>query len=589
MKLRLLVGITFLFSFRIALAQEISFSIVPVDSNALKAAGAYPSKFNNELDAHSFLKNLVPKMQEQGYLAASIDSVTRRNNTITAYVYGGLTYRWAQLTFGNIPLGMMNDLGITEKDWINKPLSPRKLAVLTEKLLNNADNNGYPFATVSLDSVQVSQGIVSGKLMLDRGNQVKIDSVVIDGGANISPDFLYTYLGIHPGDAYNESALKSIRKKIADLPYLRESEPWKMEFGLGDNKLKLYLEEKKSNQINGLIGIQPNTVETGKLMLTADILLSLKNALSYGESFSLTYQQLQYKSPRFLLNVDWPYVLGSDIGIDGDFELFKRDTTFYRTTFNAGVRYLFNATDYARLFYNQNSNRVASPDLNYVKANKALPPDIDVASQGVGVEYLFSRTNYRLNPRKGFEGKASAVGLLRTVRKNDAILSLDDGSGFDYATLYDTVQQRTYQYRLSAQAAYYLSLWKNVVLKIAYSGGYISGKNLFLNEMFQIGGFKLLRGFDEQSLYVNQYHVGTVELRLLLNENSYFYIFSDDAYTQTHYGNINRDDVPIGLGAGISLETKGGIFSIAFAVGKHEGDPLQFRQTKIHFGYVAYF
>src|SRR5690606_2441790 len=139
---------------------------------------------------------------------------------------------------------------------------------------------------------------------------------------------------------------------------------------IGENALYLYLEPKKANQINGLIGLQPNTEETGKLMLTADVLLNLKNALTYRETIGLLYQQLQYKSPRFQLNTDWPYLLGTSFGLDGDFELFKRDTTFYRTTLHAGVRYLFNASDYLRLFYQQNGNRVFSPDLNYIRSEE---------------------------------------------------------------------------------------------------------------------------------------------------------------------------------------------------------------------------
>jgi len=570
-------------------AQEWKLAVIPADSAAVQAAGIIPEKFQDLQEARAYLQKLVPVMQEEGYLAASIDSVEYGENQIKAYVYAGRQYRWAKLSFSGIPAALWGDMGIAEQEWNDKKLSPKRLAALTGKILSYSENNGYPFATVFLDDVQVKEEGVEARLQLDLGNPIAIDTIVIESSMELYAPFLYAYLGIHPGDPYNEKQLRSIRKKIADLPYLQESQPWKMEFTIGENALYLYLEPKKANQINGLIGLQPNTVETGKLMLTADVLLNLKNALSYGESIGLLFQQMQYKSPRFQLNTDWPYLLGTQFGLDGDFELFKRDTTFYRTTLNAGVRYLINASDYLRLFYRQNSNRVFSPDLNYVKANQALPADMDVAGNGLGMEYLFSRTDYRLNPRKGIEAKVSVAGMQRSIRTNDAITGLDDGSGFDYASLYDTLPMKSYQYQLSAEAAWYKPLWKTVILKLAYHGGYVSGNNLFLNELFQIGGFKLLRGFDEQSLYVNQYHIATVELRLLLNRNSYFYIFNDDGYTITRYNSIDRKDIPIGLGAGITLETKTGIFSIAFALGKHDGEAMQFRQTKIHFGYVAYF
>lgn len=581
--LLLLSGIT------TTLAQGSQLRIIPVDSGASEVIGNYSNSFDNNAGAISFLGKLIPQLQERGYLSASVDSIASVKDTTIAYVYVGNPYKWAQLSFGNIPVAMLNELGISEADWTGRPLAPKRMAALTQKLLGYCEDNGYPFATVYLDSIRHNQDGIAARLVLDRGDQMKIDSVIIKGDVNISKPFLLAYLDIHDGDLYNEKALRSIRKKLRELPYLQETQPWELDFSIGENKLYLYLEDKKANQINGLIGLQPNTDETRRFMLTADILLSLKNALSYGESLSLTFQQTQYQSPRFLGTASWPYLFGTKVGIDGDFELFKRDTTYYRTTLNAGLRYQFNATDYTRIFYNQNSNRVFSPDLDYVKANKALPPDMDVKSNGVGVAYSMARTDYRLNPRKGFDITFSATGLVRNVRKNDAITSLDDGSGFNYASLYDTVKQNVYQLKIAAEGNYYIPLWKNIIAKLSYHGGYLSGDNLFQNELFQLGGFRLLRGFDEQSLYVNQYHVATAELHLLLDQNSYFYIFNDDGYTTTRFQNVKKTDVPIGIGAGITLETKTGIFSVAFAVGKHKDAPFQFRQTKIHFGYVAYF
>jgi hypothetical protein len=43
----------------------------------------------------------------------------------------------------------------------------------------------------------------------------------------------------------------------------------------------------------------------------------------------------------------------------------------------------------------------------------------------------------------------------------------------------------------------------------------------FRNELFQIGGNRLLRGFDEESQFVSQYLVPSVEYRYLIGQNSY--------------------------------------------------------------------
>jgi hemolysin activation/secretion protein len=228
-------------------------------------------------------------------------------------------------------------------------------------------------------------------------------------------------------------------------------------------------------------------------------------------------------------------------------------------------------------------------DVNYVKANKKLPENLDISSKGALVEFYMDRTDYKLNPHKGWQAQVSGSGLLRNVKPNDAITGITDGSGFDYTKLYDTMNADKYQYRINGAVSYYISPFHNMVIMAGYSGGYIGGSNLFLNELFQLGGFKLLRGFDEQSIYANQYHVGTLELRLLLSRNSYFYIFSDNAFTEARYAGIYRKDYPVSFGGGITLENKSGIFNVALGLGKHSGEGFQFKQAKIHFGYTAYF
>lgn len=546
-------------------------------------------QFNNVPEAYAYLRKLIPQMQEQGYLAASADSIIMTDTVVRAQIYRGHHYKWAWLSFDQIPTALLNDMGIRERDWQQQAVSPQRVAALSERMLRYCEDNGYPFAYTTFANIQHNENGLSADILLERGQLVKFDSLAIEGELNISREFLQSYLGIHQGDLYNESQLRLVSKRLSELPFLQEAQPWQMSFTIAGNTLTLYLKEKKANQLNGIIGLQPNTVQTGKFLLTADVLLGLKNVLGYGESIDATYQNLQYKSPRFHANAAVPYILGTSFGVEASFDLFKRDTTFRRTSFTAGLRYQFNASDYVKVSYQTSSNRLITPDTTYVKVNKRLPENLDVTTKGAGVEFYMDRTDYILSPRKGWQAKVSGAGLVRNVIPNDAITMLTDGSGFDYAKLYDTTNADKYQYRISGSAAYYISLVKNMVVKIAYNGGYISGHNLFQNELYQIGGFKLLRGFDEQSIFATQYHVGTLELRLLLSRNSYFYLFSDNAYVHTQYQAIDRKDYPVSFGGGITLENKAGIFNVALGLGKHSGESFQFRQTRIHFGYTAYF
>ena len=162
---------------------------------------------------------------------------------------------------------------------------------------------------------------------------------------------------------------------------------------------------------------------------------------------------------------------------------------------------------------------------------------------------------------------------------------------FDFGTLYDTVKLKTYQLRMKVSAAKYLPLGKQnrSTIKLAVNGGMFQSGNIFRNELFQIGGYKLLRGFDEESQYLSQFAVATVEYRFLVGQNSYFYAFGDGGWGGNNSQNADVGYTYFGTGLGLAFETKVGIFNLAWAVGKRSDLPFNLRQSKIHFGFVNYF
>jgi len=241
-------------------------------------------------------------------------------------------------------------------------------------------------------------------------------------------------------------------------------------------------------------------------------------------------------------------------------------------------------------FYKNESNSVSNIDTAYVVANHKLPENADVSANGLGLEMVLNRTDYKFNPRSGWAIRLAGNALIRKIKPNDAVLGLSDGTGFNFGSLYDSLQKNASQYILNGDITYFLPLAKKITLKGEYAGGWISnGPRLFQNELYQLGGFKLMRGFDELSIYATQYHIVTAELRLLISRNSNVYLFSDNGWIQTQFTSYEREGLYNGFGIGTTLETKSGIFSLAYALGRSDFNSLQVRQSKIHFGYVAYF
>ncbi|MEO5984357.1 MAG: BamA/TamA family outer membrane protein, partial [Ferruginibacter sp.] len=228
-------------------------------------------------------------------------------------------------------------------------------------------------------------------------------------------------------------------------------------------------------------------------------------------------------------------------------------------------------------------------DTNFIKSQKTLPLNIDVSSVNAGLQYEINSTNYLFNPRTGSYGNLTGSVGIKKVKQNNIITGIKDPA-FNYVSLYDSIKSKGYQLRLKVAAAHYIPIGKYSTLKTALTGGLFISPEIFRNELFQIGGYSLLRGFDEESIYTNGFGVASAEYRVLVSRNSYFFLFTDGAVARAKYQSVNSTNNFISAGLGLLYETKAGLINISFALGKRNDVPFNLREAaKLHFGYINYF
>ena len=549
------------------------------------------TSFANQPFCIDYINKLPAVFNVQGYMAASVDSIQLDSNAAKIKLYLGPQQNWVQLSTDSVEKRAMEASGYFEKNYINKPVNFGQLQVVKERILNYYENNGYPFASIFLDSIRLNNNAIAAALKVNKGPLYHIDSISIRGKAKISNQFLQHYLGIANGSIYSKEKLEQVGKKILELPYLQAQQPAELAMLGTGSVLKLYLTPKRSSQVNFLVGFLPANNQTNKLQLTGDVNLNLKNALGSGETIALSWQQLQLQSPRLNIGYQHPYIFKSPFGIDFSFGLFKKDSAFLQLNAQLGIQYLLSANQSGKLFFQQQSTVLlaSGSDTSLVKATHKLPPNIDVSAVSIGVDYEWNKTNYRLNPTKGNEIRLLVSVGLKTISKNNDILSISDPS-FNYASLYDSIKLKTYQFRTKVIATHYFPAGKRSTIKASVNAGLFSSQEVFRNELFQIGGYKLLRGFDEESIYATQYGVATAEYRYLLGLNSYLFTFIDAGWVKNKYQDININNKFISTGLGLVFETKLGLLNMSFAVGKRSDVNTDLRRaSKIHFGYVNYF
>lgn len=568
---------------------------VDKDSAALVNELGIQTSFPGRFTCIEYINKLPGYLQSKGYVTASIDTIRYDSLNARLVLFAGAVYRWAQLDASRVEPSLLESVGWREKTFTDQPMDFNQVAQWQERILFWLESNGYPFAKVYLDSLQLDNEKVWAKLKVDKGPIYKIDSLRVFGNAKISNSYLQRYLEIPNGSIYNKEKLLRVSKRLRELTYVEEEHPSNLTLLNTGSVLNLYLKQRKSSQVNLLLGFLPNNdqLSSKKLLLTGEANINLKNAFGAGEMIGLNWQQLQVNSPRLNLAFGYPYVFNSPIGIDVALDIFRKDSTFVNINLQAGGQYVLSVNQTGKLFIQRFQTIVNGLNTNYVLQNRRLTDEADVSAVNIGVEYEFNNTDYRLNPKKGNEFRITTSAGTKKLKKNNQVLELKDPGdpGFDFGTLYDTVKLKTYQFRVRTSLAKYFPLGKQSTLKTAINAGIFQSGNIFRNELFQLGGYKLLRGFDEESQYLSQFAIATVEYRLLylVGQNSYFYLLADGGWGRNNSQNNDASYTYFGTGLGIAFETKAGVFNLAWAIGKRNDTELNLRQSKIHFGFVNYF
>lgn len=533
--------------------------------------------FSDTTAAKKELNRIVIALCAQGYLSATIDTITADSTTVTACLATGKIYEWAQLNRGNVDEGVLRESGFREKVYSGKPVRPASLAGIQEKLLGWYENNGYPFAAVGLKNVSIGYHSITASLHADKGAYILIDSILVKGNAKISTAYLQNYLALRTDRPYHEALIARIPNRIKELPMVSELRPPAVSFSGTKASVYLYLENKKASQLDGVVGILPDNSGNGKITVTGDVHLRLLSAFGAGELFDFSWKQPLPKTQDLKVKFNYPFLFSTPFGIDLGISIYKKDTSWTELNRTAGLLYQLIGGNNIRAFYNNKKSTLLNTKA-YESAT-VLPPFADISLNSYGLGLRLDKTDYRLNPRSGFSMDISASAGKKNIEKNIRLKNID----------YDSLTLQSTQYHAAFSADVYFPLFSRNVLNIGTVSGLLSGNENFENEMFRIGGLKTLRGFDEEAILASAYAIWKTEVRYLVEQNSYLFLFVNGAWYERKQRNYFITDTPIGFGAGITFETKLGIFSLNYALGKEFSNPILLRTGKVHFGIVNYF
>ena len=570
-----------------------SIEYLMVDKDNLYNASSLKLKnlFLNKNEANDYVSNLPATLLKMGFTSASMDSSWVVDKTIFLKLYLGQKIERFLLNTDSLEKEVKLNAAVLLRKVQSKLYDNASFSFFQNAIVDYYENNGYPFASVYLDDVKLIESNLHATIKVNKGLLYKIDSIRILGTAKLNKRFLSQHLSIPDNSIYANKKLELIDKKLAELPYVESVQPSDILMLGSGAVVNVYLQQKKSNQIDFLIGFLPNATAGGKTQLTGDIKLDLKNALGNGENFIFKWQSLQPKSPRLNIGFEQPYILKSAFGVNFLFDLYKRDSNYRQINAEIGTQFRLQDNQIGKLFIRVQDNSIlqGAIDTNRIRSTKLLPPDADLTSLSAGIAYELAKTNYRFNPRSGSELNFNASVGTKKVKVNNEIAQIKDPN-FNFASLYDSILQKTYQVRLQIKGAHYFPVGKRAAVKTGVNAGWLASPNIFRNELFLIGGSRLLRGFNEEAFFAKRYAVGTVEYRYLTARNSHIYTFVDVAAAENRLQNLSLNNQFFSAGIGIVNETKFGLLNLSFAAGKRKDIPFNIREAvKLHFGYVNFF
>jgi outer membrane translocation and assembly module TamA len=513
------------------------------------------------------LKSLKEQFLSEGFLTVGVDSIKSfDSDTVEVHIYIGPKFKWGLLRSGNVAEETLSRIGFREELYFQESLNTNQIKRLFEKLLDEAENTGYPFAQVFLDSVQIEKDQIRATLNFQKSDFVKIDSLIIKGDLSTNRKYIENFIGFRKGQPYSQNELRNIPTRLKEIPFLQTIKPYEVGMRPGLADIYLYLKPRKSSNFDGVIGVLPDPV-TGDILFTGDVKLNLMNALKKGETIKLQWQRLQTQTSQLDIQFKYPFLFNTPLGIDFKFNLYRRDTTFSQNRLNVGLEYYFLGDKRLKVFYeSQGANTIGNND--FVSTDLA-----DSQTNMFGIGAYVSDLDYRFNPRKGYYVDATAA-----TGQKEVISQVEGGTN-----------QESDIYNFNFDGGYFLPLFKRSAIHIRMQGGVFLNENMFRNEIYRIGGLKTLRGFDEQAIFASSFAIGTIEYRFILEQNSNLFVFFDQAYYEDESVEDAISDTPFGFGAGVNFETNAGVFSLTYALGSQFDNNVSFRGGKIHFGFISFF
>ncbi len=403
---------------------------------------------------------------------------------------------------------------------------------------------GYPFSEVKYADIKIgTNDTILANLDIKITQKRYIDHIVLKGYSKFPKALITAFT--NKKRIYNSNTIKELDEIIKTIPYAKQIKSSEVLFKKDSTHIYMYLKKIKTNTAQGLIGF--NNKANGKLELNGYIDLKLQNNLNRAETFTLQYRNDNGEQSNLQTSINLPYIWKTPVGINTTLNIQRRDSTYQRTSFTTGLFYKPNWKSNIGLNYTSTTSTATVTAANlesYIKNGVELTSSYQKnATDPLMPENLFIQANIGITRRDGLQISEKQINLNTTFIK---LWHLSQKSKF-----------------LTHISSYYLN-----------------SKNIQFNELYQFGGLRSIRGFNQNSIDSSFFTTLATDYRYRLNEQIYLHTILDIGIFE-NFNNKTLNNL-YSFGGGIAILTSAGILNISVANGRFKESKVNITNTIAH-------
>lgn len=514
----------------------------------------YQKKHQNAKSIIEESNKISERIKSLGYLENEFIENKKTNDStfVSQFSLGGKT------NFIHIYVGKnsaLENLGILapKNDSITVPLSE------TENFLKGTlaklETKGYSLAKIQLTNLKREKDFITAELQFENEKLREVNDIVINGYDKFPEGHKKEIKRRYRNKVFNQENLKKIHADFNKFEFITQTKYPEILFQKDTTKVYVYVAKSKPNRFDGFIGFGNN--DNGDLKINGYLDLLLVNSLNVGERFNLYWKSDGNKQTTFNTSLELPYIFKSPLGIKGQLNIFKQDSTFQNTQNAINLGYYFNYRTRAYVGYQstesndiQNTGSASITDFK----NSYLTGSFEF-TQFKNDDYFFT--------------EKTLINIKAGTGKRNSETSTNN------------------QFFINGDLRHNIYLNEKNIVNIKSQTFYLQSEDYITNELFRFGGINSVRGFNENSLQANLFSSILTEYRYVLAQTIYIHSIIDFGYFQDK--TTDNDGKLLGLGFGFGLLTKNGLFNLIYANGSTGNQEIKLTNSIVHISFKANF